>query len=91
MVSNSVSQDMIPEMIEQILGLWQTELDRLSAKKNPDKDDIALTMKLSAQLVQLFTVFQAFKREIAKETRGKLADTLVGMTRNWNTIPLNKS
>lgn len=76
MAKKRISQEDIPDMIQQLLPVWQKEIDRLQALDEPTKQDLHLSLKLAAALNATHLQYRILKSEIRKETQALPLDKL---------------
>lgn len=58
------SQEDIPDMIQQILGIHQREIDRIQLLITPTQQDIKLSIQLMQALTSAYTNYRVLKSEI---------------------------
>ena len=80
-----VSQEEIPDMIQQILPVWQKEIDRLQSLPTPTRDDIKLSINLAASLSTMYIQYRVLKQEIKKETQQLPVERLAQILSNAKT------
>ena len=64
MTVKRLSQETIPDLIEQLLPIWETEIRRIQADKEPTNDDIRLSVLLAKELTAIYTSYRLLKAEI---------------------------
>lgn len=65
----SKSMEQIPEMLEQMLNIFQREIDRLEALKKLSEEQVGLSLKMFHQLNQVYLAYRVLKSELKSETK----------------------
>lgn len=68
MAKKRLSQDSIPDLIEQVLPVWQKEIERLQSLEAPSQQEILTSIKLAQVMTTTYITYRTLKETIKAET-----------------------
>lgn len=77
--------EQLPDLIEDVIPVWEKEIKRLNSVKEPTKDDIHLSIKLAAAMMTTYCQFQVIKATLKAEAK---LDSYK-LTQQFPIIPIN--
>jgi hypothetical protein len=63
----SISQENIPELIEQILPIWKKEIERIQKLAAPSQAELKTSVELFKAMTQAYVLYRTLKAEIKRE------------------------